>query len=119
MRTCICILCPNGCEIEASQDGLGTVTLNGARCNKGREYAVQELVDPRRNVTSSVKVADGCLPLASVRLSAPIPKNMIFPVMDAIRGITVKAPVVTGQVVISDVLGLGCDIVATKRVAKT
>ena len=54
----------------------------------------------------------------SVRTKGVIPKNMIFPVMKEIRKTVVKAPVEEGSVLIPDVLGLGIDVIATKRVEK-
>lgn len=69
-----------------------------------------------RNIASSVLVKGGVLPLTSVRLSAPIPKTMIFPVMEEIKKLTVCAPVAEGQIVIENVLGLGSDVIVTKDV---
>ncbi len=61
----------------------------------------------------------GCeLPLASVRLSRPIPKAKIFDVMAEIRRQHLDAPVKTGQVVIENVLGLGSDVIVTKNIEK-
>ena len=116
LREYTCIICPNGCDITADVEGTQILSLEGARCKRGKEYVHQELTDPQRNIASSVLVKGGRLPLASVRLTAPIPKEKIFPVMEVIRKITLEAPVGAGQVVVPDVLGLGCDVIATKHV---
>ena len=47
-----------------------------------------------------------------------IPKTEIFPVMEAIRGIRLQAPVSIGQVALGDVRGLGANVVVTKAVGR-
>jgi Uncharacterized protein with conserved CXXC pairs len=113
-----CIVCPNGCDIEAEMHGMDIAAVEGALCPRGREYVEQEVRDPRRTIASSVLVEGGETPLVSVRLSAAIPKARIFEVMEKIRGLRVAAPVALGDVLLPDVLGLGCDIVATGNVCR-
>jgi CxxC motif-containing protein len=115
-RTFTCVLCPSGCEIQAEFEGKQIASIEGALCRKGKAYVKQEIVDPRRNIASSVQVENGTLPLVSVRLTAPVPKGQIFAVMDEIRKIRVQAPVPLGQVIIENVLGLDCDVIATRHV---
>lgn len=111
-----CIICPNGCEIEADIVDGSIVSIEGTACRRGREYVEQELRDPQRNIASSVLVEGGTLPLVSVRLSGPIPKARIFDVMEEIKKQRLPAPVEAGQVVISNVLGLGRDVICTKQI---
>ncbi|MCR5295372.1 MAG: DUF1667 domain-containing protein [Lachnospiraceae bacterium] len=122
-REITCIVCPNGCtlkvDFDKAADGKISVTsVKGNLCPRGRTYAVQEMEAPKRTIASSVLVRGGEIPLASVRTSAPIPKERIFDVMKEVRAITVTAPVSAGDVIIKDVLGLGADIIATKDVAQ-
>lgn len=122
-RSYTCIICPNGCDLEATyvqkEDGtVDVLSVTGNTCKKGEAYARQELVDPRRTIASSVLVKHGTMPLVSVRLDRPVPKKEIFQVMDAIRHITLEAPVKAGQVVIKDVLGLDSDVIATRDVER-
>ena len=76
----------------------------------------QELVNPMRNIATSILVEGGEMPLASVRLSAPIPKAKIFDVMNEIRKVKRTAPVHEGEVVIENVLGLGSNVIVTRTV---
>lgn len=117
LRTYTCIVCPNGCEITARLENGAVTAVEGALCPKGRQYVTQELTDPRRNIASSVLVQGGALPLASVRLSGPIPKARIQDVMAEIRRVRLAAPTHIGQVALPDVLGLGVDVIVTKNVA--
>ena len=111
-----CIVCPNGCEIQAEIQEGKILSVKGATCKRGEEYVSQELYAPKRTIASSVVVHGGALPLASVRTTKPIPKEMIFEVMKEIKKVSVEAPVKTGQVVIADVLGTGSDIIITRDV---
>ena len=68
-RTFTCIVCPNGCEVEAEYSGTQVLSISGNLCPKGAAYVTQELVDPRRTIATSVRVEGGELPLTSVRLT--------------------------------------------------
>ena len=94
------------------------LSVCGNRCPKGASYAEQEIKNPMRNIASSVLVKGGDLPLCSVRLSAPIPREKIPEVMEEIRRITVSAPVSIGDVLAPNVLGLGSDVIATRNIEK-
>ncbi|HEY5465441.1 MAG TPA: DUF1667 domain-containing protein [Clostridia bacterium] len=118
-RTYTCVLCPNGCEIQVTFEGSQIASIECALCRKGKVYVKQEITSPRRNIASSVRVENGTLPLVSVRLTSPIPKDLIFAVMSEIKKIKVQAPVSLGQVLLENVLGLNCDVIATKFVAKS
>ena len=116
-RMFTCIVCPNGCEIEAEYEGIQVKAITGNLCPKGKDYVTQELVDPRRTIATSVRVTGGDQALASVRLTRAIPKARIFDAMEAINAVTLAAPVAIGDVVISGLLGLDCDVIATRNVA--
>ncbi|HBF38792.1 MAG TPA: molybdopterin oxidoreductase, partial [Firmicutes bacterium] len=112
-----CIVCPNGCELQAELEDGKMLELRGAGCKRGIDYVEQELANPQRNIASSILLEGGVLPLVSVRLSRPIPKAKIFEVMAAIKKARLQAPVHAGQVAIANVLGLGSDVIVTKHVA--
>ena len=122
LREFTCIMCPRGCEIRAdykmAEGQVSISQIEGNSCPKGVEYVTQELTHPMRNIASSVLVTGGELPLASCRLTRPIPKDRIFDVMAEIRKVTLSAPVEAGTIAIADVLGLGSDVIITKTVEK-
>lgn len=111
-----CILCPNGCEFKIEYNDAGLISVDGNLCDKGAAYAEQEIKNPMRNIASSVFVKNGDMPLCSVRLSAPIPKDRIFDVMEEIRKVSVEAPVKAGDIIIKNVLDLGSDVIATRDI---
>jgi len=63
-----------------------------------------------------VKVEGGKSDMVSVKTREDIPKDKISECVKALKGITVKAPVRIGDVILSNVAGTGVDIVATKEV---
>lgn len=112
-----CIVCPNGCEMEAEIENGKVVSITSNLCPRGEQYICQELTaPPRRTIASSVLVKDGELPVTSVRLTKAIPKEMIFPVMDEIRRVVLIAPVKAGTIALHNVCGLDSDVMVTKNI---
>lgn len=117
-RVYTCILCPNSCEITVDYEGKTVRSTQGNKCDKGREYVTQELTNPKRTVTSSVVVVGGDRPLVSVRLTAPISRELIFLLMEKIQTTVLTAPVEPGQVVLAKVFGTDADLITTSQVKK-
>ncbi len=69
-----------------------------------------------RTIASSVRVEGGVLPLASVRLTKPIPKEQLFEAMKVIRTIHLTAPVQAGEVLVHHILGCDSDLIVTKSI---
>lgn len=115
IKELICIRCPLGCQLEVSLDDSGKVAeVAGHTCARGKEYATEEVSDPRRMVTSLVLV-EGALEPLSVKTATPVPKAQVQDVLAAIRALRVQAPVALGEVLIEDVCGTGISVIATKR----
>ncbi|MCR5595622.1 MAG: DUF1667 domain-containing protein [Lachnospiraceae bacterium] len=112
----ICINCPMGCMLSVDIDDNGEMKVSGNNCPRGDVYARKELTNPTRIVTSIVNVTEGELPVVSVKTKEDIPKDKIDEVIAALKGVTVEAPVLIGEVVLDDVAGTGVDVIATKNV---
>jgi len=110
-----CVLCPIGCQLEAVRRG-GELEVSGQECPKGVDFAVQEILHPMRNLSASVPLRGTASRMVSVRLSAPVPRDKIYPILAAIAVLRPEAPVRRGQVLIADVLGSGADVIATRTV---
>ena len=111
-----CILCPIGCEIRVNIKDLSII--DGAKCKRGIEYSKNEIINPKRTITTSILVKNGDLPLVSVKTSKPIPKNKIFKILEIIKKKSVDAPIKIGEIIIENILDTGSDIVATKTIKK-
>lgn len=112
--TYLCIGCPLGCRLEVEEDGGRIVEIRGFSCKRGREYAEQEHRDPRRMVTTTIRVLNGFWPRLPVRSTAPVPKANVKEFCRAVHTITVKAPVTMGDTIASSVLDTGIDVIATR-----
>ena len=111
-----CVLCPVGCELEVAKDEAGVAQVTGNECDKGVPWALEEVLRPKRNLATSVPVKGRAVRMVSVRLSAPVPREMVFPILAEIAKLRPEAPVRRGQVLIADVLGTGVDVIATRTI---
>ena len=89
MKELICIVCPNGCHLKVDEENGYNVT--GNKCERGASC--------RR------------LP---VKTSAAVDKDKIFDVMALLDGVTVHAPVRTGDVIVPNLFGTGVSVIACK-----
>ncbi len=91
------------------------LTVSGNTCPRGARYAEQECTTPVRTITAVIPVSGSAIPL-SVRTTSPVPKKMISAVIRVLSGLTVSAPVAMGEILISNLLDTGADIIATRSV---
>ena len=121
ITTDTCILCPNGCELEIhwvkGETGVRVMEVIGHRCPRGVEYGTEEVVAPKRTVTTTVRVIGGIRPLVSVRTASPIPKKKIADCLAELRQTTVQAPVCRGDKILENTARSGVAVVATRSVA--
>ncbi len=101
IRTITCTECPNGCQVtvELEKDQIKNIT--GFICPRGKAYAQNEIIAPRRVLTTTVKLADGRI--LPVKTDAPILKVNIFNAMKTVNGLSVKAPVEIGQILYENI----------------
>ena len=97
-----CIGCPMGCALTVTYEpgNRDSVKVTGNTCKKGELYAIDEVTNPTRIVTGTVRV----------------PKNRIFDVAHELMNISVEAPAKIGDVVVKDICGTGADLIITRNV---
>jgi len=117
-REFVCIICPNGCRIRVVYEGTDIKKMTGEECPKGRDYVKNEITNPLRVFTGSVLVVNGDFSLVSVKTSMPIPKEYLKKIGEVTRRINVEAPVEIGQVIASNLLEEGIDLIATRKINK-
>ncbi len=96
-----CIECPIGCQIEVKLEGENIQSIVGNACPRGKMYAQDEVVCPKRVVTSTVKAKNG--KLVPVKTDKPVKKSEIFEVMQKINLITCDLPVKIGDVLYENI----------------
>lgn len=115
-RELICIGCPLGCPLTVTMEAGEVVSVEGNTCKRGDDYARKEVTNPTRIVTSTVMVEGGSDVTVAVKTRTDVPKSKIFDCVKALKGVTVKAPVHIGDVIVADAAGTGVDFVATSNV---
>lgn len=91
----------------------GDYIVTGNSCAKGEEYAIQELTNPMRTLTTTVRTDSKKMPRIPVKSDNPIPKAILFDIMKEIDKITLKNIVRSGDIIIENILGTGSNIIAT------
>ena len=114
MKELICIECPKGCHLSVDDD----LNVTGNTCPRGVTYGKQEMTDPRRYLTSTVKIKSTSYRRLPVISSGDLPKDKVSEVIRYLDNVEVVAPIKVKDVVVKDVLGLGVDILATRTIEK-
>ena len=114
-RKLICICCPKGCHLKVN---INENKVEGNGCKRGAEYAINEITNPTRVVTSTARIINGVLPVVPVKTNKPIPKGLNLKCINEINKITIEAPVNLGDILIKNVLNTGADIIACKYIKK-
>ena len=112
MKEFTCIVCPRGCSLTVDDEG----NVSGNTCPRGKEYAINEITNPKRTITTTIRVRNREDTLVSVKTSEPIPKELIFKAMEIINSVSVEAPTRIGTVVIKNILETPADVVITKNI---
>ncbi len=113
-----CIVCPTGCEIKAIKGADDKVSFDGYTCKRGLEYAEQEFYEPKRILTTTIRVENGFLPLIPVRTDVPILKEKLSEVLRIIAKTKVKTPIKMGDLLIENILDLGANIIASRDLSE-
>lgn len=110
-----CILCPLGCKIDVLKKK-GTIIVKGAKCAKGKDYAIKEITNPVRVLTATIRVRNGILPLLPVKTTLSIPKKQVFTCLKKLYQLEVKAPVKMGTVIVKSIANTNSDIISTRGI---
>ena len=117
-KNIICIECPNGCHVSIDTDAGKVVKISGNKCPKGEKYALSEVKNPMRVLTTSVLVEDMPFKMLAVKTDKPIPKAELVNAMVEVKKIRVKKPIHVGGIVAENFMGLDVNLVATREFFK-
>lgn len=110
VKTLTCIECPIGCEVEVGVEDGKAVYVKGNSCPRGKMYAENEVVCPKRVVTSTVRAVSG--EMVPVKTDKPVKKSEMFEVMKKINALRCTLPVKIGDVLAENISDDGNLIVA-------
>jgi CxxC motif-containing protein len=126
MTEMICITCPMGCHLEIERLSETEIAVTGNRCASGENYAREEILSPRRVVTTTCRVAGAIGSVGSgtralggprripLRTAGAFPRERIVELLELLHGLELSLPVQRGQVAIADALGTGVDVIVTR-----
>jgi CxxC motif-containing protein len=114
----VCVVCPVGCEIDVVHDGSEIISMEGNKCEKSEEFVRQELIEPMRILTTTVRFQGSRWPVIPVRTDKAVPKRLFPRIMKELRRIKLRAPVDMLDVVVKDVLHTGANIIATRTMLR-
>lgn len=109
----VCIACPNGCRLNIEKKDDGALVITGNKCPKGVAFASEELLAPKRSVTTTVRTIFPSYPVAPVRTNGEIPKDKIFDFIKETQKIVLDRPYAFQEPVIKDLFGLGIDVICS------
>lgn len=115
-RILTCIGCPMGCTLTATIENGSVTTVTGNTCRRGDEYARKECVAPERTVTGTIRLIGGALAVLPVRTAAPVPKEKVLDVAEALRHLSCTAPIHCGDTVTDNIADTGVALVAARTV---
>ena len=99
-RIVTCIECPNGCSVTVTMDGDKILSVEGNTCPRGKLYAENEMICPRRVITTTVKTTDGRM--MAVKTERPVKKSEMFEIMKKISKV-ITSPKKIGEVVVENI----------------
>ena len=112
-----CIECPKSCLLSIKIENTRVAKVSGNECPKGEKYAIQEIENPMRILTSAVLTEGLSLKMVPVRTDKTIPKSKIMEAMGQIKKIRLKSPVKSGSIIADNFLNLGVNLLSTRRVS--
>lgn len=114
----VCVVCPVGCEIDVVHDGNKIISMEGNKCEKSEEFVTQELIEPMRILTTTVRIEGSRWPVVPVRTDKSVPKRLFPRIMRQLRRVKLQAPVNMLDVVVKDVLRTGANVISTRTVQR-
>ena len=112
MKKIYCITCPSGCLLTVIGAGYDTA-VDGNKCEKGREFALHEMSNPSRTLTTTVRTKFPGVPVISVRTNGEIPRNKLMDAMNELSEVMVDTELGCGDTLLEDVAKTGVSVIVT------
>ncbi len=110
----VCVICPNSCRLTVWKDEEGEIHVTGNQCARGLDYGKKEYSHPERMLITTMHIEGAKLPVIPVRSRSTLPKEHLLPAVKIVNDVVCQAPVKMGDVLISNILGTGIDVIASR-----
>jgi CxxC motif-containing protein len=109
-----CIICPNACNITVYQNETGEIIVENEGCQKGKEYAKEEYTDPKRILTTTVRVEiNNQMKFLPVKTESLVPKNGLASYMKELAKVLIEKKVSKGDIVYKNIGNTGINVIAS------
>jgi CxxC motif-containing protein len=113
-----CIVCPRSCKIDLTIKDDNSYEIKGNSCKRGESYVINEYTNPKRMLTTTVKIENGLYKNIPVVSDQEVEKSKLFDCLKYLYSIKVKAPIKEGDIIVENILGTGVNIIAARDMAK-
>lgn len=110
-----CIVCPNGCRLEIDAT---SHEVSGNKCLRGVTFAINELTNPTRSITTTVRTTLFEYPVISVRTDGEIPKDKISDLLALLKDIIVTDYLPVNTIIIHNIFGTNINVITTANMQK-
>lgn len=114
-KTFKCQVCPVGCTLQVYEKN-NDLIIEGNKCSRGLEYAKSVYKASPQVLFGRCLLLNASMGRLPVKTTNPVPEEFKNQAMEQIRNTSVKAPIVKGQVIIKNILGLNIDVVSMRKV---
>lgn len=113
-----CTACPKGCTVEVEFEEDEIKDISGYTCLKGKEYVKDEFHDPRRILTTTVKINGAKYPRIPVRTETGVPKGELDCCLEKLKDVELEAPVEVGEDVIENICSTDISVITSRSLEK-
>lgn len=109
-----CIVCPRSCKGELIVKDNNEFDTKGFVCKRGIEYAINEYTNPKRMLTTTVKIINGTFSNLPVVSSSEVNKDKLRECLNYLYSIQIEAPIREGDIIVSNILNTGVNILSAR-----
>lgn len=117
IREFLCSECDKKCIVSVDNID-GEIEITGNECEAGRILAEKRLKEKKEILTTLVRIKGGYKNVIPVKSSEPIEIGLHRECSKALSRLNVGAPAMIGDIVCSNILNTGVDIIAVENVDK-
>jgi len=112
MKKLYCITCPAGCHLTITGTGRDII-VEGNKCDMGYDFALTEMTNPMRTLTTTVRTKFPGIPVISVRTAGEIPKGKLMEAMHELSEVIIETELGCGDTVLENVAETGVSVIVT------
>lgn len=113
-----CPRCTNACMITYTVEFGKILSIKNAACPKGENFIYEQAETPDSIINTKVYVKNGTTSLAEVQTSKPVPGYLLNEMKNALKKLELEAPLEFGQVLATNYLNSGADLISRSKIEK-